>query len=465
MSARWIALTALLLALLAAGYWLLPAYVLPPMDLSQRPPERSAPLPSPSPVTSYVSIPLALSVDKIKQLVRDELSGKILTDNIKVPGRNLKVSIQRNGTMALWVKDSELHLVLPIRFRTSGDYKVKGELTLFTRASFDVSEDWQSLVDARSTFRWDWQPRVGFWPFRFRIGDILAPYIQIALDQGADDFRTKAGSLYDLRAVAETGWKRLAGPHPLDAPSQTWLAMQPRELYLEPITSDDTEVRMNLWMAGELGLVQGRQPEAAESLPLPRLRRGVPPSRSVVMSAPVTIAYERLLASLREAMIGKTLPSAAGQLTVIGLELYGSDASVVLALDFEGQRAGSRLPTRGRLYLQGRPDYDVTTRILSIRGLQLTEPGANPLMHGARWVLEQAPAWSAELERRMNWDAGPLLEQHRQQMDDHLNATVDSRFDLWGKIEALTVGGVQPQAQGVTLLSQARGELELLFVP
>lgn len=458
-------LVGLLLALLMAGYWLLPAYVLPPMDISQRPAEKSEPVAAVAPVTSYVSIPLALSVDNIKQKVREELSGKILASNIKVPGRDLQVSIQRNGTLALWVRDAELHMVLPIKFQTRGDLKTKGELTLFTRASFDVTEDWEPQIDARSTFRWDWQPRVGVWPFRFRIGKLLSPYIQVALDKGADDFRAKAAGLYNLRAIAESGWERLHGPHPLDTESQTWLVIHPRELYMEPITSDGSEVRLNLWMGGELGIAQGAAPPAAETVPLPKLRHGTPPSKHIVLSAPLTVAYERMLVSLRDALVDQSLPSSSGSLVVTGVELYSAGADVALGIRFKGQRAGSLLPARGQVYLTGQPHYDETARTLNIRNLRMTEPGGNPLAHGAKWVLQHAPTWSAELERRMSWDAGPLLDQHRQQMDRHLNTTVNSHFDLWGKTTEVVTTGALPQPQGVLLQTQARGELELLFVP
>jgi hypothetical protein len=455
----------LLVGLAAALYWLLPAFVLPPMDVSQRPSEQSEPVPAVAPVTSYVSIPLALSVDNIKRLVREELSGKILSNNIKVPGRNLRVSIERNGTVALWVHDSELHLVLPIRFRTHGDYNVKGELTLFTRASFDVTEDWQPAVDARSTFRWDWQPRVGFWPFRFRIGDILAPYIQMALDKGSEDFRAQAAGLYNLRSIAEGGWERLHGPHPLGDGGQTWLAMQPRELYMEPITSDNTEVRLNIWMGGELGIVQGAAPPAAEKMALPKLRHGSPPSTNIVLAAPVTVPYDRMLSSLRDALAGKPLASASGNLSLTDVELYSSGPDVVLGIGFKGRRTGSPLPTRGHVYMTGQPHYDEQARTLSIRNLKPTGAGLNPMARHARWVLNDVPAWATEIERRMSWDVTPVLDDHQKVVDAQLSRTVDHRFDLYGKVAELLVTGVRPQPTGVMLQTQAKGDLELLFVP
>ncbi len=458
-------LLGLALALLIASYWLLPAYVLPPMDISQRPAEKSEPVAAVAPVTSYVFIPLALSVENIKQKVREELSGKILASNIKVPGRDLQVSIQRNGTLALWVRDAELHMVLPIKFQARGDLKTKGELTLVTHASFDVTEDWEPQIDARSTFRWDDQPRVGFWPFRFRIGKLLSPYIQAALDRGADDFRAKAAGLYNLRSIANAAWERLHGPHPLDPQGQVWLTMQPRELYMEPITSDESEVRLNVWMGGELGIAQGAAPAAAEALPLPKLRHGVPPSKNIVLSAPLTITYERMLASLRDALLNKNLASSSGNLLVTGVELYSAGSDVALGIGFKGQHSGSLLPTRGQVYLTGQPYFDPSTRTLSIRNLKLTKPGGSPLAHGAKWVLQHAASWSTELERRLTWDVAPLLDQHRQSIDSNLNYTVNSRFDLWGKTTEVVTTGVRPQPSGVVLQAQARGELELLFVP
>jgi hypothetical protein len=458
-------LVGLVLALLIASYWLLPAYVLPPMDISQRPAEKSEPVAAVAPVTSYVFIPLALSVENIKQKVREELSGKILASNIKVPGRDLQVTIQRNGTLALWVRDAELHMVLPIKFQTRGDLKTKGELTLVTRASFDVTEDWEPQIDARSTFRWDSQPRVGFWPFRFRIGKLLSPYIQLALDRGADDFRAKAAGLYNLRSIADAAWERLHGPHPLDTEGQTWLAMQPRELYMEPITSDESEVRLNVWMGGELGIAQGVAPAAAETVPLPKLRHGTPPSKNIVLSAPLTIAYERMLASLRQALVDKSLPSSSGNLIITDVELFSAGTDVALGLRFKGQRTGNFLPSHGQVYLTGQPHFDPATRTLSIRNLKVTQPGGSPLAHGAKWVLQHAPSWSTELERRLSWDVAPLLDQHRQSIDSNLNHTVDNHFDLWGKTMEVVTTGVRPQPQGVMLQTQARGELELLFVP
>jgi hypothetical protein len=436
------------------------------MAVSQQPTESSVPVADVAPVTSYVSIPLSLSVDNIERLVREKLSGNILVNNIKVPKRDLEVSIERNGRMALWVRDAELHMVLPIKFSTRGDLKTKGKLTIFSRASFAVSKDWEPEVDARSTFQWDKEPRVGFWPFRFRIGDVLAPHIQSALDRGAEDFRAQAIGLYKLRSIAEGGWQRLHGPHPLDAQTQdAWLTMQPREMYLEPITSDRSEVRLNIWMAGELGIAQGDMPPAAEKLPLPKLRHGAPPSKAVVISAPLTVEYARMQTSLRDALVGKTLPSTAGNLTLTDLELYTADPDIVLAARVEGRRTGSPFPSRGYLYLTGQPRYDPETRTLSVRGLQLTPSGINPLAHGARWMLQDAPAWRTELEQRMSWDVAELVEQHQKQLDHYLNKTVDHRFDLWGTIDEVIVTGARPQADGVMLQIQAKGDLELLFVP
>lgn len=462
---RGVILAVLLLLLGVAGYWLLPAYVLPPLDISQRPVEsadESAPV---APVTSYVSIPLALSVDRIQQLVREQLSGRLLADKINVPGRDLKVSIQRNGTLAIWVRDADLHMVLPLKFRTEGDLSTKGELTIFTRASFNVSRDWEPMVDARSTFRWDWQPRVGVWPFRFRIGDVLAPYIQMALDKGAEEFRSQTAGLYNLRTIAEGGWNRLHGPHVLDSVDKKWLVMTPRELYMEPITSDGSEVRLNVWMGGELGIVSGRPPAESTVTPLPRLRRGPPPARGISLSAPLLISYERMLTSLQAAMIGKTLPSSAGTLVLTGLELYSSGESIAVGISFKGQEEGSALPTRGRVYLVGQPEYDAETRTLSISNLKITEPTNDFLARGAQWVLQHAPSWVAELAPRLSWDAGPLLDEHRGRLGHLLNLTVNNRFDLWGDLAELQVSGARPHEEGVMLFALVKGNLELLFVP
>jgi hypothetical protein len=117
------------------------------------------------------------------------------------------------------------------------------------------------------------------------------------------------------------------------------------------------------------------------------------------------------------------------------------------------------------VYLTGTPEYDPDAHTLSIRGLQPTPAGVNPLAHGARWVLEDAPAWAAELEHRMSWDTTDSIAQHRQQLDHYLNRTVDRRFDLWGSITDFAVTSALPQAGGVMLQAQARGDLELLFVP
>lgn len=456
----------LVLAILAAVlYWLLPAYVLPPMDLNRQPAERHDPVLAPPPVTSYVSIPLVLSVEKIRTLVREQLSGNILKDSIEVPERKLKVSIKRNGAMALWVHDSDLYLVLPIEFSVRGDLKTRGELTLFTRASFNISPDWQPDVDTRSTFRWDWQPRVGVWPFRFRIGDILAPHIQLALDKGSEEFRARAAGLYNIRGMAQTGWDRLHGPHPLDAEQQAWLQIQPREMYLEPITSDSESVYLNLWMAGELAIIESGKPLSTEALPLPHLRHGEPPAKAIVLSAPLTVSYARMLVSLREALIGQPVESASGRLVISDLDLFSAGADVGLGLVLEGTRAGSLLPVRGRIHLTGTPIYDAEARTLSIRGLKTTPASINPLTYGARWALREAPAWSAGIEPRLTWDVTELIEAHQKRLGQYMNRTVAGRFDLWGSIDELAVSGALTHDKGILLPAQARGDLQLLFMP
>jgi hypothetical protein len=220
-----------------------------------------------------------------------------------------------------------------------------------------------------------------------------------------------------------------------------------------------------MWMGGELGIAEGGEPPPAENRPLPQLRHGVPPAKSVVLSAPYTVSYERMLASLGDALLDKPLASMSGRLVVRELDLYSSGPDVVLGLGLEGQRTGSPLPTRGNVYLTGTPEYNPEAGTLSIRRLRVTPASRNPLAHGSRWVLEEAQVWAAEIEQRMNWDTAGVLEQHEQQLGRYFNRTINGRFDLWGSISEISVSGVLPQASGVALQTQARGDLELLFVP
>lgn len=461
LQAGWVGVLLLLLLVpvVAIGLW----WFAPASALTHTPPWRvtlAEPLPR---APAYLSIPYIIPVAKVEQSVRDAISGELFAAQIKVPGRKLSIDVQRNGPLVLWVKNAKLRMELPIAFETQGDLEVEGELTIATNARFDIDPNWQPNLHVKTTFWWNDEPSVGFWPFLFDIGEDLQPFIQAALDAQSTKLMEKARSAYKLREMAQVGWRQLQVPLPLGNDKNRWLLMRPQQAWVEPVSSDDDYIYVNFWIGATPVVVAGDKPAAQQLVPLPDLHKGEPPAKKLVLDYPVSLGYAQASAMLTQALQAKRLQFEQGWLSVRHLRLYPAGREVALELEYRAQKHGQWFPAHGRVTLLGKLQYDPSTQQMSLTDVHLAQPQPQWWQWRQQWVL-QAPL-AERIAKLLSWPMQDKVVAAAGQMNAQLAGVVGKNFQLWGGITTTVPTRPRLTEQGMSLSLRSVGDMSLMITP
>jgi hypothetical protein len=236
----------------------------------------------------------------------------------------------------------------------------------------------------------------------------------------------------DLRRAADSLWRAMQAPLPLDATGTAWLVMNPERVSLAPIDWRGAEVRTGLTLVARPQVVTGARP-ATPTRPLPALTLagGRPGLRvPVAIELPYADVARRATALLAAETARQPL-----RVTAVAVHAAGGDsASVTLTL------AGRM---NGALHLVGRPRYDEGTRALVVDDVHYTVESRDALTRLKATL--GAPLIKRAIDQATGGGRlalGPQLDAARAELSRRLNRPLAPDVAVGGGVTALRVTGV-----------------------
>ena len=167
-------------------------------------------------------------------------------------------------------------------------------------------------------------------------------------------------ALADLRAAADSLWRQLQTPMPVDSAGTSWLLMSPESVGLAAVDGRGTSIRTGVTLVARPRIVSGPRPRVALR-PLPRLVLA-PPASGLRVPVEIELPFAEIGKRAAEVLAAET----AGQpLRVTRVDVGGAGDSATVRLDLVGRMNGA-------LTLVGRPRYDTTSRTLVLDDLHYT---------------------------------------------------------------------------------------------
>jgi hypothetical protein len=253
----------------------------------------------------------------------------------------------------------------------------------------------------------------------------------------------------EAKKRAETVWQKLQEPVEF-APTQ-WLAFNPRDVRVSPITSNGTlsvKTSVNLTMAPRI--TNGSKPDQPR-VPLPPLQLTAVALEGFHLALPITIPYERINQRLQQEMIGQEFRTPLGdRVKVEGVQLYGSGDRLILAVKVSGGVNGS-------FYTTGTPVFDEGAGVLKFADLDFTVDTRNVLVRSANWMFHQDILSSLAAQAFI--DLSGQLNTLRSRLESALNRELGPGARLEGEVTALRPRGIYPTAAGVEVHMIADGSM------
>lgn len=278
-----------------------------------------------------------------------------------------------------------------------------------------------------------------------------SPLMRKVLDAQAAKLTRTVDSLIlaaaDLRPAADSLWRSLLAPMPLDSASTLWLQMTPQLASLGAVNGAQGQITTRLVMTARPHVVLGDAP-AAEARALPALTLA-PTVNGIHVPVDIELPFTTLG---REATKMLQVEAQGSGLDVRDVKVWGVGDTAVVRVEVQGKLTGA-------LYLLGQVAWDQATRKVLIRDLRYTLASAGALTRMKATL--GAPLIRRALDQATNGgvlDVGAQLDSMRTVLSREMNRELAPGVQLEGAVNDITIRGLYATATSFVLRVVLDGE-------
>lgn len=425
---------------------------------------------------SVVNLPVSIQLGEIETLLNKELPTELYKQDKIDMGHNAFLSLQvvKNGVLSLTTNGGQVKGSIPILINGKVDWSSKLcefcpslsntksfqiKIVLQTNSVISVLENWDLQAKTTSTYVLEKPPCIDIAGFPICFEKIAKeklnenlPLINRAID----------GSIKDaigLKSMAEEYYKLFALPYLVSQdPLQMWSTFKAESFKISPPVSKSLkELVYSLNVKGHVSFVIGNKPSIAPKVVLPPVKTATVTQKDFSIKIPVGIQFAELENFLSKEVAGKeySLPEKKRKIFVNKVSLSGQDSLLIIAIDFNSKR------TKGLLYMNARPVYNDSTKILSLKDIKIDTKTNNILLNKAAWISNGL--FNKMIEKKMTFDLSKEMNEGVGTIKKMLgNYPLGDRAVLKMNFEKIGIIGLVVYNNHIDLLSNATGTMEVI---
>jgi len=341
--------------------------------------------------TSFVSMPMEISLKEIENQLNKALTGLIYEDN-NLDDDKTEMKIWKTGTIKLIEKDGKIQSVLPLKIWSKIKYgtefmglndtreiDLNGTITLLSTAKLS---NWKmNTSSVIEDFEWSESPTILVAGKKVPITYIINPTLSIFKSKVAKKIDDAIEKSCDFKPYVLNVLETLGTPFKTSEQYETWFKMNPIEVYVTDAQLQKSKIKMNLGLKCTMLTMVGQEPKNVfdkESVTFKPVAT-VPDKTTATVAAIST--YESASRIITKNFQGKEFASGSRKITVQKVDLWSKDGKMIIALDMTGSINGS-------IYLSGIPNYNSVTKEIYFEQMDYVLNTKGLLTKTANWLLQ-----------------------------------------------------------------------------
>lgn len=341
--------------------------------------------------TSFVSMPMEVSLKEIENQLNKALTGLIYEDN-NLDDDKTEMKIWKTGTIKLIEKDGKIQSVLPLKIWSKIKYgtefmglndtreiDLNGTITLLSTAKLS---NWKmNTSSVIEDFEWSESPTILVAGKKVPITYIINPTLSIFKSKVAKKIDDAIEKSCDFKPYVLNVLETLGTPFKTSEQYETWFKMNPIEVYVTDAQLQKSKIKMNLGLKCTMLTMVGQEPKNVfdkESVTFKPVTT-VPDKTTATVAAIST--YESASRIITKNFQGKEFASGSRKITVQKVDLWSKDGKMIIALDMTGSINGS-------IYLSGIPNYNSVTKEIYFEQMDYVLNTKGLLTKTANWLLQ-----------------------------------------------------------------------------
>ena len=341
--------------------------------------------------TSFVDMPMEITLKEIENQLNKSLSGLIYEDN-NLEDDKSEMKIWKTGTIKLIEKDGKIQSILPLkiwsRFKYGTDFMglndtreidLNGTITLISDAKLS---NWKMNTTSKiEDFEWSESPTILVAGKKVPITYIINPTLSIFKSKVAKKIDDAIEKSCDFKPYVLDVLEKMSTPFVTSEQYETWFKLNPIEVYVTDAILKKSKIEMELGLKCSMQTMVGQQPKNSFNREAVTFKSVTKMPNKTTASIAAISTYESASRIITKNFQGKEFGSGSRKIVVQKVDLWSKDGKMIIALDMTGS-------INGTIYLSGIPNYNSVTKEIYFDQMDYVLNTKGILTKTANWLLQ-----------------------------------------------------------------------------
>jgi hypothetical protein len=371
--------------------------------------------------TSFVAMPITITLSEIEHQLNKNLSGLIYNDTLLSDDKT-QMKIWKTAPILLSEKNGNIISIIPLKiwakFKYGTDFmglndtreiSINGTITLNSASQLS---NWKLSTQSKiESFDWSESPSILVAGKNVPITYIINPTLRIFKDKIAKKIDDAIEKTCNFKPHVLKVIENLSVPFKTSERYETWFKMVPIELYVTDAVLSKSKINLSMGLKCTMQTMVGQQPKNgfdASKLVLKPVSN-IPENTTASVVAVST--YESASNIVTKNFQGQEFGSGSRKITVEKVALWHKDGKIVIALDVLGS-------INGTIYLAGIPNYNSITKEIYFDQLEYVLNTKSILLKSANWLMQGTIL--SKIQESCRYSIKGNLEEGKQSLKPYL---------------------------------------------
>lgn len=341
--------------------------------------------------TSFVSMPLEISLKEIEKQLNKKLTGLIYEDN-DMKGDKQEMKIWKTADIKITEKNGKIQALLPLKvwakFKYGTDFmglndsrevNLNGTITLLSDAKMsNLKLTTSSKID---DYVWSESPTIVVAGKNVPITYVINPMLSLSKSKISKMIDDAINDLPDFKPMVLDVLQTMSTPFLTSDLYQTWFRMEPIEVYVTDATLDKSKITMDLGLKCNMLTMVGQEPKNTFDRAAVVFKSVTKVPDKITANVAAISTYESASRIITKNFRGQEFASGSRKIVVNEVNLWQKDGKIIIQLLMSGS-------LNGTIYLAGIPKYKADTQEIYFENMDYVLSTKGMLTRTANWLLQ-----------------------------------------------------------------------------
>lgn len=372
--------------------------------------------------TSFIAMPVEISISEVENQLNKNLSGLIYED-INIKDDKTEMKIWKTGKIKLTEKNGVITSEIPLKIWTKFKY---GTEFLGLNDTREINLDGTIILESKThlnnwklnttsklkDFNWKESPSIIVAGKSIPITYIINPALSIFKSKVSKMIDDAIDKSCDFKPQVLDALGAISKPFLTSDAYETWFKLIPIELYVTDATLKNSKITMDMGLKCDMQTMVGLEPKNTYDGSKIVLKPVAKMPDKITASVAAVSTYTSASKIITKNFKGQEFASGSRKVTVQNVDIWQNDKKLIIALDLTGS-------LNGTIYLSGFPNFNALTKEIYFDELNYVLNTKNVLLKSANWLLQGTIL--NKIKESCRYSIQENLEEAKKNMEPYLN--------------------------------------------